>query len=76
MGDEINRQQRIYDVINPNRKYEAEKNREAQISKFINDMFNQYAVFAGHTFILCDDKKQYIEGKVKKINFEFKWREE
>lgn len=63
MGDEINRQQRIYDVINPNRKYEAEKNREAQISKFINDMFNQYAVFVGHTFILCDDKKQYIEGK-------------
>lgn len=39
-------------------------------------MFNQYAVFEGHTFILCDDKKQYIEGKVKKINFEFKWREE
>ena len=75
-GDEINRQQRIYDGINPNRKYEAEKNREAQITRFINDMLNQYAVFAGHTFILHDDKKQYIEGKVKKINFEFKWREE
>lgn len=41
MGDEINRQQRIYDGINPNRKYEVEKNREAQISRFINDMFLQ-----------------------------------
>ena len=60
---------------NSNRRIQAENKRKEEITSFINKMFEEHVVFAGYTFIFEDNKKQYIEGKVLKIKFDFKFYE-
>ena len=60
---------------NSSRRIEAENRRKEEISSFIKKMFEEHIVFAGYTFIFEDNKKQYIEGKVNKIKFDFKFYE-
>ena len=59
--------------INQNRQARTEMERQAEIKKFINDKFDKVDIFAGR-YVDGFGTKQYFEGLVKKIKYEFIWK--
>jgi len=58
---------------NQNRQAKTEMERQAEIKKFINDRFDKVDIFAGRS-VEEFGEKQYFEGLVKKIKYEFIWK--
>ena len=55
-----------------NQRLIAARQKEQEIKKFMLEMFNKHIIFAGFTYIF-DGNRQYVEGEVNKIKYEFKW---
>ena len=70
MRDELNEALRR-DIEKPKEeKWKASQRAERILYKFVNDMFEKYAVFGGTTFE-NNGKKQYVEGKVQGVKIEY-----
>ena len=51
-------------------KFKASLRAEKFINRFVNELFDQYAVFGGSN-IEIGDKKQYVEGQILKVKIDY-----